>query len=125
MNLILGDLGVILGLSGSIAGVVALVLGLLRLARYTRFVSYSVMTGFLSDADFTDLLRLCQVALHRGDVDPGKVKQLGVQIAEEFPAGDHRMNHELIRLAVRAVLTNPDNLYGAAFQMMGKPCSRC
>jgi SulP family sulfate permease len=31
-----------------IAGLFALVLGWLRLAKYTRFVSYSVMTGFLS-----------------------------------------------------------------------------
>ena len=58
-----------------------------------------MMTGFLSDADFTDVLRLCQVALHRGKIDPDKVKQLGLQIAEEFPAGERRMNRELIRLA--------------------------
>lgn len=58
-----------------------------------------MMTGFLSDADFVDTLRLCQVALHRGDVEPAKVEPLRDQIAEEFPAGDPRMNHELIRLA--------------------------
>ena len=58
-----------------------------------------MMTGFLSDADFTDVLRLCQVALHRGQVDPSKVTALGDQIAEEFPAGERRMNRELIRLA--------------------------
>jgi putative heme-binding domain-containing protein len=58
-----------------------------------------MMTGFLSDADFTDLLRVCQVALHRGKIDPSQVEPLRDQIAEEFPAGDRRMNHELIRLA--------------------------
>lgn len=58
-----------------------------------------MMTGFLSDADFIDVLRLCQVALHRGKVAPAKVKTLGEQIAEEFPAGEQRINHEVIRLA--------------------------
>ncbi|QDT10424.1 DUF7133 domain-containing protein [Planctomycetes bacterium K23_9] len=58
-----------------------------------------MMTGFLSDSDFTDALRLCQVAMHRGKVDPSKVVALRDQIAEEFPASDGRMNHELIRLA--------------------------
>lgn len=57
------------------------------------------MSGFLSDADFLDTLRLCQLALHRGKIEPESVAYLRDQIAEEFPAGDHRMNHELIRLA--------------------------
>ncbi|WP_146461576.1 DUF7133 domain-containing protein [Rubripirellula tenax] len=60
--------------------------------------SSELMKDFLSDADFVDTLRLCQVALHRGKVDPSKAVALGQQIAEEFPAGDDRMNHELIRL---------------------------
>ncbi|TVP99308.1 MAG: heme-binding protein [Planctomycetaceae bacterium] len=58
-----------------------------------------LMTGFLSDAEFVDTLRVCQVALHRGQIDPDRVATLREQIAEEFPAGDTRMNHELIRLA--------------------------
>ncbi len=61
--------------------------------------SSELMTEFLSDADFVDTLRLCQVALHRGQIDPSRVTALREQIAEEFPAGDNRMNHELIRLA--------------------------
>ncbi len=60
--------------------------------------SSELMKDFLSDADFVDTLRLCQVALHRGKVDPSKVVPLRNQIAQEFPAGDQRMNHELIRL---------------------------
>ena len=56
------------------------------------------MSKFLSDADFVDTLRLCQVALHRGKIDPAKATKLRDQVAEEFPAGDHRMNHEIIRL---------------------------
>ncbi len=58
-----------------------------------------LMTGFLSDADFVDAMRLCEVALHRGQVDPSLVVPLRDQIAEEFPAGDPRMNQEIIRLA--------------------------
>jgi putative heme-binding domain-containing protein len=58
-----------------------------------------LMNDFLSDADFVDTLRVCQVALHRGKISPDKVVALRDQIAEEFPAGDNRMNHELIRLA--------------------------
>lgn len=61
--------------------------------------SSELMKGFLSDADFVDLLRLCQVALHRGEIDPQRVAAFRDQIAEEFPAGDPRMNHELIKLA--------------------------
>lgn len=61
--------------------------------------SSELMTEFLSDADFVDVLRLCQVALHRGNIDPDRVTALREQIAEEFPAGDDRMNRELIRLA--------------------------
>lgn len=58
-----------------------------------------MMTGFLSDADFIDVLRLCQVTLHRSGIDADKVVPLGKQIAEEFPAGEPRINHEVIRLA--------------------------
>ncbi|WP_456237825.1 DUF7133 domain-containing protein [Novipirellula artificiosorum] len=58
-----------------------------------------MMTDFLSDADFVDTLRVCQVALDRGKVKPEKLTALRDQIAEEFPAGENRMNHELIRLA--------------------------
>ncbi len=61
--------------------------------------SSELMTGFLSDADFLDVLRLCQVALHRAKIDPAKVVALRDQIAEEFPAGESRMNREIIQLA--------------------------
>ena len=61
--------------------------------------SSELMTGFLSDADFIDTLRLCQVAMHRGKVDPKKLNALRDQVAEEFPAGESRMNQELIRIA--------------------------
>ncbi len=58
-----------------------------------------LMNEFLSDADFVDAMRVCEVALHRGKVAPEKVTSLRDQIAEEFPAGDPRMNQEIIRLS--------------------------
>ncbi|MDB4678997.1 HEAT repeat domain-containing protein [Rhodopirellula sp.] len=61
--------------------------------------SSQLMSEFMSDADFLDTLRLCQLALHRGEIKPELATTLRDQIAEEFPAGDNRMNHELIRLA--------------------------
>ena len=74
-----------------------------------------MMTGFMSDADFTDVLRLCQVALHRGKVKPSQVKTLGDQVAEEFPAGEQRINHEVIRLAA---YLNADSLAGRAVEFL-------
>ncbi|MDM4016077.1 DUF7133 domain-containing protein [Roseiconus lacunae] len=59
----------------------------------------ALMKGFLSDADFIDVLRLCQVTLHLSGVDAAKLRTLAAQVAEEFPAGESRINHEVIRLA--------------------------
>lgn len=58
-----------------------------------------LMKDFLSDADFVDLLRVIQVALERGKIEPNKVQPLRDQIAEEFPSGEPRLNAELARLA--------------------------
>ena len=58
-----------------------------------------MMQGFLSDKDFVDTLRLCQVTLVRCEIPPTAVPWLRDQIAAEFPSGDSRMNQELIRLA--------------------------
>jgi len=58
-----------------------------------------MMEGFLSDKDFVDSLRLCQVALTRCEIPATAVPWLRDRIAREFPSGDSRINHELIRLA--------------------------
>lgn len=58
-----------------------------------------LMKGFLSDADFIDVLRLCQVTLHLSEIDTSQLRALAAQVAEEFPAGEPRINHEVIRLA--------------------------
>lgn len=54
---------------------------------------------YLSDSQFIDLLRTTQVALALGKIKPEEVQPLAQQIAEEFPAGETRMNREIIRLA--------------------------
>ncbi len=59
----------------------------------------SLMEGFLSDKDFVDTLRLCQVTLDRCKIPAEAVPWLRDRVAAEFPSGDSRMNHELIRLA--------------------------
>ena len=56
------------------------------------------MQQFVSDDDFIDMLRLAQVALHRGKIDPKDVPELRDQFAEEFPSGNMKMNRELARL---------------------------
>ena len=58
-----------------------------------------MMQGFLSDKDFVDTLRLCQVTLVRCEIPATAVPWLRDQVASEFPSGDSRMNQELIRLA--------------------------
>ena len=57
-----------------------------------------MLDGYLSDDDFIDTLRLCEVAISRGNVKPDELVRLREQLTQEFPAGDGRMNQELIRL---------------------------
>ena len=56
------------------------------------------LQDYINDRDFIDLMRVTQLALLRGDVQPGEVPDLCVQLAEEFPSGEMMMNRELIRL---------------------------
>lgn len=58
------------------------------------------MQTFVSDGDFIDLLRLSQVAIHRGEVPADELISFRALLAEEFPSGEPTMNRELIRLLV-------------------------
>lgn len=58
----------------------------------------TLMHDFISDRDFIDMMRLLQVALHRGEIEPQEVPHLQELLAEEFPSGDHVINRELVRL---------------------------
>ena len=57
-----------------------------------------VMDGFVNDADFVDVLRVSQLAMIRGDVDPQKIPAFGIRIGGEFPSGNSLINQELVRL---------------------------
>ena len=79
------------------------------LAVLTRISEF--MDGFVSDHDFIDMLRVAQVALHRGEVDPSLVLTLSAKLGEEFPAGDATMNRELIRLLAYLQVNEPLDRY--------------
>jgi len=55
-------------------------------------------SGFVSDADFVDLLRVLQVTLHLNSIDRGGLSDLKAMVEKEFPAGNAAINCELIRL---------------------------
>jgi putative heme-binding domain-containing protein len=57
-----------------------------------------VMNGYVADENFVDLLRVCQLALHRGQLAASEVPQLFDKLSGEFPSGDATINRELVRL---------------------------
>jgi len=73
--------------------------------------SATVIQGFVSDRNFTDMLRLMQVAVLRGGVEPGDTPELREQLANEFPSGNALMNRELIRLLAFFQATSPMERY--------------
>ncbi|MEZ6136201.1 MAG: HEAT repeat domain-containing protein [Pirellulaceae bacterium] len=61
-------------------------------------MAQKMLKGFVSDRNFADLLRLCQVALHRSGVNAAEVPELKEMLANEFPVGEPALNRELFRL---------------------------
>jgi len=62
--------------------------------------SSQLLKDYLNDGDFLDLLRVMQVALMKGRVEPDGILELRAQLSEEYPSRDLRMNRELVRLLV-------------------------
>lgn len=62
--------------------------------------SIALLEGYLDDEEFVDLIRVLQLAVIRGDISPDSIPELRIALAEEFPANQHLMNRELIRLMV-------------------------
>ncbi len=60
--------------------------------------SAELMQGFVSDRNFVDLLRVIELALERGEVDPAEIPAFAEAIADEFPSGNSIMNRELARI---------------------------
>jgi glucose/arabinose dehydrogenase len=54
--------------------------------------------GYLSDANFRDLLRVVQLALVRGPVAAGEALSLADQLLREYPTKDALLNRELVKL---------------------------
>ncbi|MCR9296161.1 MAG: c-type cytochrome [bacterium] len=57
-----------------------------------------MLTGFISDRNFGDLLRLLQVTLHRSGLTHQDVPELAEVLAAEYPVGEPTLNRELFRL---------------------------
>jgi putative heme-binding domain-containing protein len=58
----------------------------------------SMLDGFISDRNFVDLLRVVQVALHRGKISASAVPELAQLLYKEYPVGDVVLNRELFRI---------------------------
>ncbi len=54
--------------------------------------------GQLSDGNFQDLLRVEQIAMARGKIEPAEIPTLAQQILSEYPTRDAMMNRELVKL---------------------------
>ncbi len=67
--------------------------------------------GFVSDSEFTDMLRVVQIALHRGGIEPDSVPDLAVSLGVEFPSGDSKINRELVRLLAYLQVSAPMDRY--------------
>ena len=74
------------------------------LARASKF-----MDGYLSDAQFADILRVAQIAMFTGEVDPLKIGGFGDRIANEFPAGSGVINKQLASLMAYLKNANVDD----------------
>lgn len=69
--------------------------------------SLDFLNTYVNDEDFIDLIRLLQVTVLRGDLQPADVPSLAATLADEFPAKEHNiMNRELARLLVRLQVTS-------------------
>ena len=67
-----------------------------------------LLDGYLTDAEFLDLLRVTELALERGQIKGDDVPSLRKRLAREYPSGDRLHNRELIRLL--AYLQEPSAL---------------
>ncbi len=71
------------------------------------------MGGFVNDRNFIDMLRLLQLAVLRGNLQPEDLPELPAALAEEFPSTHDIINRELVRLLVRMQVTSPLDRYFA------------
>lgn len=67
-----------------------------------------IFEGYVNDIDFLDMLRVTQLALFQGKVDPEKVPGLVDRIGSEFPSGNSIVNQELVRIMAYLKIGNAD-----------------
>ncbi len=53
------------------------------------------MEGFINDVQFANLLRVAQMAMFRGNVNPDQIPDFAARIVDEFPAGNGMLNKQL------------------------------
>ncbi len=80
-----------------------------------------LLRDFISDADFIDVLRVAQVAMHRGELVAADVPDLSQQLTQEFPAADAIMNRELVRLLVYLQVDSITDRYAAQIMADSMP----
>jgi putative heme-binding domain-containing protein len=71
--------------------------------------------GYLSDPTFIDLLRVVQLALVRGSIEPNAVPSLTEQLVREYPTRNAEMNRELVKIL--AYLQPPQAPHALAQQL--------
>ncbi len=71
-----------------------------------------LMSTYISDKDFIDMLRMLQITLLRSGITKEEAPRLVATLSEEYPAnGHHVMNRELVRLLVRLKVTDIKDRY--------------
>jgi putative heme-binding domain-containing protein len=70
-----------------------------------------LVNEFVTDRNFVDMLRLVQVTLHLGELEPEDVTQLRDILGDEFPSGNDKMNRELIRILTFTQAVKPMDRY--------------
>ncbi len=83
--------------------------------------SAEFMKGYLSDPEFNDLLRVVQLALVRGSVNPQDIPAFVSQISAEFPTQLHLLNEELIRILAYLQSNQTEGRYTEYLQSSNDP----
>ncbi len=70
-----------------------------------------LLSGYITDDNFLDMLRLAQIAIDRGDIQPEDAPKFAAAMADEFPSVDANINRELLRLLVALNVDSIGNRY--------------
>ncbi|MCA9213006.1 MAG: c-type cytochrome, partial [Planctomycetales bacterium] len=57
-----------------------------------------LLQDYVSDDNFVDMLRVGQLALHRAQIQSDDVPAFAINMSEEYPSGNDRINRELVRI---------------------------